>query len=250
MVMKVIAYSRISTDKQDLEKQKHLIYEYAAKNRILIDDFIEVEASSIKNSKIRKIDELLEKLKKGDTLLVAELSRLGRNMLETLNIINTLSENGIKIIFIRQPELSTTGSHGKLLFAIYSYFAETEREFISIRTKQGLKAVKDKGQLLGRPKGSKNKKQRILDPYKDEIKQYVEMGLAIHSVWKIISSKMENEISYNSFKYFIDHDKSLTKSREMGKEKELLKQAYTKDHDQKFSEIKRIEKIKDSVSEN
>ena len=129
--MKVIAYSRISTDKQDLEKQKHLIYEYAAKNRVLIDDFIEVEASSRKDSKIRKIDELLEKLIQGDTLLVAELSRLGRNMLETLNIINTLSEKGIKIIFIRQPELSTTASHGKLLFAIYSYFAETEREFIS-----------------------------------------------------------------------------------------------------------------------
>lgn len=221
--MKIIAYSRISTDKQDLEKQKHLIYEYATKNRVLIDDFIEVEASSRKDSKFRKIDELLEKLNNGDTLLVAELSRLGRNMLETLNIINTLSEKGIKIIFIRQPELSTTASHGKLLFAIYSYFAETEREFISIRTKQGLKAAKDKGKLLGRPKGSKNKKQRILDPYKDEIKQYMKIGLSMHSVWKIISNKMKNEISYNSFKYFIDNDKTLFKSRKIGKEKELLK---------------------------
>jgi DNA invertase Pin-like site-specific DNA recombinase len=52
---------------------------------------------------------------------VAELSRLGRNMLETLNIINQLSETGVKIIFVRQPELSTTGSHAKLLLAIYSY---------------------------------------------------------------------------------------------------------------------------------
>jgi DNA invertase Pin-like site-specific DNA recombinase len=55
MTMKIIAYSRISTDKQDLEKQKHLIYEYATKNRVLIDDFIEVEASSRKDSKFRKI---------------------------------------------------------------------------------------------------------------------------------------------------------------------------------------------------
>lgn len=223
MPMKVIAYSRISTDKQDLEKQKHLIYEYATKNRILIDDFIEVEASSRKDAKIRKIDELLEKLNKGDTLLVAELSRLGRNMLETLNTINTLSEKGIKIIFIRQPELSTTGSHGKLLLAIYSYFAETEREFISVRTKQGLKAAKDNGQLLGRPKGSKNKKQRILDPHKEQIKKFIEMGLAMHSVWKIITSETNIEISYNSFKYYIDHDKGLAKSRAIGKEKELLK---------------------------
>jgi hypothetical protein len=60
-------------------------------------------------------------------LLVAELSRLGRNMLETLNVINTLSDRGIRITFIRQPELSTSGTHGKLLLAIYSYFAESKR---------------------------------------------------------------------------------------------------------------------------
>ena len=95
--MKVIAYTRISTDQQDLEKQKHLLLTYPQKQGWLIDEFIEVAVSSKKSAKIRKIDELIEKLKKGDILLVAELSRLGRNMLETLNIINTLSEKGIKI---------------------------------------------------------------------------------------------------------------------------------------------------------
>ena len=135
--MKIIAYTRISTDQQDLEKQRHLLLEYAQKKSWLINEFIEVAISSRKNTKLRKIDELLEKLEKGDVLLVAELSRLGRNMLETLNIINTLSEKGIKIVFIRQPELSTTATHAKLLLAIYSYFAESEREYISMRTKQG-----------------------------------------------------------------------------------------------------------------
>jgi DNA invertase Pin-like site-specific DNA recombinase len=74
----------------------------------------------------------MSKLHDGDRLLVAELSRLGRNMLEVLEIIHRISEAGAQIIFIRQPELSTAGPHGKLLLAIYSYFAETEREFISI----------------------------------------------------------------------------------------------------------------------
>lgn len=244
--MKVIAYSRISTDKQDLEKQKHLINEYAVKNKLIIDEFIEVEASSRKAAKQRKIDELLEKLNEGDTLLVAELSRLGRNMLETLNIINTLSEKGIKIIFIRQPELSTTAHHAKLLLAIYSYFAESEREFISIRTKQGLKAAKEKGKMLGRPKGSKNKKPRALDPHREELETYLQMGISMRSVWKIISSKMENEISYNSFKYYIDHDESLVELRKIGKEKEKLKEKYIKQHDEKM----RIELLKESVSEN
>jgi DNA invertase Pin-like site-specific DNA recombinase len=107
------------------------------------------------------------KLDQGDVLLVAELSRLGREMLQVLNIINDLSAHGIQIVFVRQPELSTTGSHGKLLLAIYSYFAEAEREFASMRVEQGLAAIKAKGIKLGRPKGRRNK-ERVLDAYRDE----------------------------------------------------------------------------------
>jgi DNA invertase Pin-like site-specific DNA recombinase len=145
--MNVIGYIRVSTDKQDLEKQNHLLLEYAQRHQLLINEFINVEVSSRKNTKERRIDELLAKLQKGDTLIVAELSRLGRNMLETLNIINELGENGVSIIFVRQPELSTTGPHTKLLLAIYSYFAEAEREYISLRTKQGLAAARAKGNM-------------------------------------------------------------------------------------------------------
>ena len=132
---KVIAYSRISTSIQDLNVQKQVLLEYAQRKRMIIDEFIESETSSRLTPKERKIDELLHKLDSGDILLVAELSRLGRNMLETLNIINELTVKGITLVFVRQPELSTNSPHGKLLMAIYSYFAESEREFISIRTR-------------------------------------------------------------------------------------------------------------------
>lgn len=165
--------------------------------------------SSRRNIQERKIDQLLEKLNVGDLLLVAELSRLGRNMLETLNIINTLSEKKIKIVFVRQPELSTTATHTKLLLAIYSYFAESEREYISIRTKQGLKAARVKGVKLGRPKGSKNKKGRILDPHKAAIKKYLELGVNVSDISKIINDQLASPLTYNAFKYFIKHDDEL-----------------------------------------
>jgi DNA invertase Pin-like site-specific DNA recombinase len=145
MGQKVIGYIRISTDKQDLDKQRHLLLEHARANRLIIDEFVEVEVSSRKGMGERRIDELLNKLHAGDMLLVAELSRLGREMLQVLNLINDLIARGVQITFVRQPELSTTGSHGKLLLAIYGYFAEAEREFISMRVKQGLAAVKAKG---------------------------------------------------------------------------------------------------------
>jgi DNA invertase Pin-like site-specific DNA recombinase len=213
--MKVIGYIRVSADKQDLEKQKHLLLDYAQRNQLLVNEFIHAEASSRKDTKDRRVDELLTKPTKGDMLLVAELSRLGRNMLETLNIINELSQNGVSIVFIRQPELSTNfasatniGTHTKLLLVIYSYFAEAEREYISMRTKQGLAAARAKGKLLGRPKGSRSK-NRILDPYREQIKEYLQMDLNLASIRKIVNNQLEKPISYNTLKYFVQHDEEL-----------------------------------------
>jgi len=207
--MKTIGYIRVSTDKQDLLSQKHALLEYAQKNKLIIDRFIEVEISSRKSKKERRIDELLEILQPKDHLMVVELSRLGRNMLETLNIINELGKRNIKVVFTSQPELSTAGSHAKLLLAIYSYFAEAERDYISRRTKEGLAAAKVKGKLLGRPKGSKNKKGRILDLYEEQIKDYLKMGLTISAIRKIINNQLDSPVSYQAFKYHINHNDEL-----------------------------------------
>ena len=159
-------------------------------------------------------------------MLIPELSRLGRNMLEVLNIINSLAENRINIVFVRQPELSTNGSHGKLLLAIYSYFAQTEREFISTRTKQGLAAIKASGRILGRPKGSKNIKGRILDPFKSQVMDYLRLDLSIASIVKIINSQLTKKLTYCSYVYYIQHDKDLFDALKMRKLKKSLVSAY------------------------
>ncbi len=163
--MQVIGYIRISTEEQDLEKQEQLLLKYAQQHGMQVHDFIQVEISSRRNTRDHRIDELLARLHEGDVLLVAELSRLGRNMFDVINLINQLSANGVKHVFVRQPELSTAGPHGKLLLAIYSYFAEVEREFISVRTQQGLAAAQAQGKQLGRPKGSRVK-ERMLDAHR------------------------------------------------------------------------------------
>jgi len=195
--MQTIGYIRVSTDKQDLDKQK-----------LLITDFIGLEISSRKNISERRIEELATRLQNGDILLAAELSCLGRNMLETLNIISELSEKGVQIIFVRQPELSTTGPHTKLLLAIYSYFAEAEREYISLRTKQGLAAAKAQGKQLGRPKGSRNK-ERALDPYKKQIREYLQMGLNLAAVRTIVNNQMEKPLTYNAYRYYVQNEPEL-----------------------------------------
>ena len=191
--------------------QEHLLLKYAQQQDLRINDFIRVEISSLRGTKERRIDELLDWLDDGDVLLVAELSRLGRNMFEVIDIINQLGENGVEVIFLRQPELSTTGPHRKLLLAIYSYFAEAEREFISVRTKQGLAAAKASGKKLGRPKGSRDK-ERMLDPYRDQIKDYLDLGLSLRRIRLIINPQLERPISYPAYRYFVRQDPELLES--------------------------------------
>lgn len=178
---KFLAYIRVSTDKQTLENQKHKILEYAYENKITIYDFIQVEISSRKNQKDRLIDEIFSKLKKDDTLIVTELSRLGRNMLEILNLIERFNESNIKLIFVNQPELSTANNAlSKLLLSIYSYFAETEREIISERTKQGIAAAKSQGKLIGRQKGQLVTSK--YDTYRQKIEELYFLGLSVQKI--------------------------------------------------------------------
>lgn len=209
--MKVLGYTRVSSDKQDLHKQEHLLLNYAQQKDLRINDFIRVEISSRRDTKERRIDELLDWLDDGDVLLVAELSRLGRNMFEVIDIVNQLGENGVEVIFVRQPELSTAGPHRKLLLAIYSYFAEAEREFISVRTKQGLAAAKASGKKLGRPKGSRDK-ERVLDPHREQIKEYLDLGLSLRRIRSIINPQLERPISYPAYRYFVRQDPELLQS--------------------------------------
>ncbi len=206
--MDVIGYIRVSSDKQDLQKQEHLLFKYAQQHDLKVSDFINIEISSRKGTRERRIDELLDKLNEGDILLAAELSRLGRNMFEVINIINQLGEKGVEVIFVRQPELSTAGPHRKLLLAIYSYFAEAEREFISMRTKQGLAAAKASGKKLGRPKGSRDK-ERVLDPYREQIKEYLQLGLSLSRIRVILNPQLEKPLSYPSYRYFVRQDLEL-----------------------------------------
>jgi DNA invertase Pin-like site-specific DNA recombinase len=206
----IIGYIRVSTEQQSMENQKHKLLEYAQNNKIIIDEFIELEISSKKDQKERLLDKVFEKLKSGDTFMCTELSRLGRNMLEILNLIEKFNSAGIKLIFTNQPELSTNKNEAlsSLLLAIYGYFAQTEREIISQRTKQGLAAARASGKKLGRPKGVKNK-NRVLDPFKDEIKKYLEMGLMQTNILKIINSQLERKVSLTSLRYFISTTKEL-----------------------------------------
>jgi len=209
-----LGYLLIYKDKQDISKQKELILSYANQHNINIADFI------TDNPKIKRIDIILDKLSTTtNTIIVTELSNFGKNLLESLNIIDTLIEKNINIIFIKQPELSTTNSDN--ILKIYKYLLETEKNFISNRTKKGLAAAKAKGKMLGRPKGKRNK-NRILDPHHSEILYFLNNQIAVNAILKHLKIELKTPISYTALKYYIENDKTLKKARDNFKQGSLF----------------------------
>ncbi|ENN8197004.1 recombinase family protein [Campylobacter jejuni] len=192
----IIAYIRISTAKQDSEVQKLQIYEYCIKNKINIDEVMEVEMSSRKSLEKRRMNELKDKLNEGDLLICTELSRLGRSMLEVITLILELSEKGIQFAFLRQPELSSFNNPSqKLLLSFYAYVSETERDFISQRTKAGLANARKNGKNIGRPVNSFNS---MYDKDTDLIKELISKKITLRNIWKFLGEKG----TYNNFYYF------------------------------------------------
>ena len=154
---KIVAYIRASTDAQDVGNQRHEILEYGHREGVRIDEFIEVTMSSRHSSRQRRIEELQERLEPGDSLLVTELSRLGRSTGEVIMLINQLVAYGV-IIHITKQSLrlgqDLEDITAKVMVTLLALFAEIERDFISLRTKEALASKKAQGVILGKPKGT------------------------------------------------------------------------------------------------
>jgi DNA invertase Pin-like site-specific DNA recombinase len=124
---KTIAYIRTSTDKQDLNNQKLQIFEFAKKHKLEVDDFIQMTISSRKTSKERRIDEMLQSLDDADTLIVTELSRLGRSTAEVIGLINELIKKQVRVIAIKQNlDIKQHDMTSKVMITLFSLFSELE----------------------------------------------------------------------------------------------------------------------------
>lgn len=181
----IYGYIRVSTHEQNLDSQKNMISRYCMEHRLIIDEWIELEISSRKSTIQRRIDELLEKLSPGDVVIISELSRLGRSIKETLNIIETIINQKLsRLILIKQnldlDPKNQSNITNKILITVFSMVAELERDFISERTKEGLRARVAKGIKLGKPKGIlqhsmyDKDQQKIFDLYK--------LGVPLHKI--------------------------------------------------------------------
>ncbi len=147
------AYIRVSTDHQHVENQKHEILAFAKKENMKIDKWIEEIISSRKTLNNRKLGKLLKQLKKGDVLIATELSRLGRNLLEVMSILQQCLEKDCRIWTLKEHYRLGGDIQSKVLAFAFCLAGEIERQLISQRTKNSLQRLKEEGKHLGRPFG-------------------------------------------------------------------------------------------------
>ena len=170
-------YLRVSIDNQNTENQKIAILEFANSERIHIMNWIETKSNSQKSAKERRINELLELLQEEDTLIVAELSRLGRSVGQIAILVDELLKKKVRLICLKE-NITLNGKANiqtKVMITMFSLFAEIERDLISERTKKGLARARIEGKLLGRPKGTIGRSK--LDGKEKEIKEYLAKGV-------------------------------------------------------------------------
>jgi len=184
--MKTIAYIGVSDAGKSMASQKSAILDYAKRKRITVDEFAEAPSRSRQPKGRRRMDPVLSGLRKSDTLIVADLSRLGRSLGEIVQIVNALVKRNIHVIAI-EDDIRLEGKRDvrtQSVTAVFDRLARLDKAVLSEVIKEGQAAARAKGKRLGRPKGSRGPSK--LDGREEEIREYLAKGVSKASIAKIL----------------------------------------------------------------
>jgi DNA invertase Pin-like site-specific DNA recombinase len=181
----IYGYIRVSTDRQTVENQRYEINQYCERNVLVVDKWIEETISGTKTVQERRLGKLLKKMRKDDILICSELSRLGRNLLMIMGILNECMNRDIQVWTIKDNYRLGSDISSKVLAFAFGLSAEIERNLISQRTKEALARKRAEGVILGRPKGSKSKIKRLTGK-EAEIKSLLHKNVSKSAIARIL----------------------------------------------------------------
>ena len=198
---RVVILARVSTDKQEYERQINELTEYCRKMNWQVEKvFANKISGAVKNEEREEIIELIEYVKSNDICRVVclEISRVGRNTLEALKIIQTLNENGVSL-YVKNYNLETLDSNGKvnpvasLICTILLEVASMERLTIKERMASGRKQYIEKcrrdGVKMGRPSTYRKSDEEYKRQYQKEI-SLTRKGLSLSKISAITGSSI------------------------------------------------------------
>lgn len=197
------AYIRVSTERQNVENQRFEIENFSKLKELKIDKWIEEKISSIERLEDRKFGQLLKHMKKGDHLVVTELSRMGRNLMQIMKILHDCMEKQIMVYTIKERYELGNNINSKVLAFAFGLSAEIERNLISQRTKEALARKKAEGVILGRPKGRKSSKVKLTGQEK-KIKELLDRRVSYSAIGRILGV---HRLTVSSF---VNSDRSTT----------------------------------------
>ena len=174
----IIAYLRVSTGKQNPDNQREEIKKFALEKGFVIDRWIKETVSGKIDKKDRKLGSALSKMKKGDTMIVTEVSRLSRSLTDIMTIMGMCLKKGINIYTTKERYAFDDTINSKVLCFAFGLAAEIERNLISMRTKEALAVKRAEGVVLGRRRGSCVKLQH-LQAHSAEIYNMLDSGVPI-----------------------------------------------------------------------
>ncbi len=174
----VIAYLRVSTGRQNPDNQMDEIRRFTQQKNMVVDKWITETVSGKTANTERRLGYVLRRMKKDDTLIVTEISRLSRTLTDIMSIMGMCLKKGVKIYTTKEKYTFDDSINSKVLCFAFGLVAEIERNLISMRTKEALAAKKAKGIKLGRRKGA-SPKLNYLREHGDEIEKMLSGGVSI-----------------------------------------------------------------------
>lgn len=159
----IVAYLRVSTGKQNLANQQDEIRRFAESRELVITNWVTEVVSGKAKEKDRKLGRLLKRMKRGDTLIVTEISRLSRTLTDIMGIMGKCLKRGINLYTTKEKYSFDDTINSKVLCFAFGLVAEIERNLISMRTREALALRRAEGMVLGRKKGSYTKLQVLIE---------------------------------------------------------------------------------------
>lgn len=186
----IIGYARVSTTGQNLDGQTDLLTQSGCE-RIYSE-----KISGVKKER-PQLDRMMDSLRSGDTVIITELTRLGRSVKELLSIIERIHEAGASIKSLRDTWLDTTTPQGNLLLTIFAGLSQFERDLTRQRTRQGLEAARARGRKGGRPKSDESKVSTALKMYDSKLHTIADItdatGISRATLYRAIEERKGNK---------------------------------------------------------
>ncbi|MFQ6778269.1 MAG: recombinase family protein [Alphaproteobacteria bacterium] len=200
----IYGYCRVSTAHQHEENQHFVIEEFAKKNDMKIDMWVEEKISSGKKLSDRKLNDLLHQLKPKDILITTEISRLGRSLLEVMSILQMCLEKDCQVWALKENFRLGADIQSKVLAFAFSLTAELSKILLQERVRESLARLKASGKKLGRPKGAKSKSLK-LSSNRMRVLKLLAIGVSKNQICKIM------DIDKRTLNFFIEREKKTVK---------------------------------------